>query len=150
MSIKSNLISVFFLVFFWLKNLKVEALIRSVERNNIYLMIIENYSQSKREKMCLYLIYNILASSSKITTPRANTRAFHAHLSHFEINRLSRPKASRVPNSFNMFFSRSSNFLLLLCGISNVCFTCATASSIQTFLPDVFRCHCIPTTVFQH
>ena len=102
-------------------------------------MIIENYSQSKREKMCLYLIYNILASSSKITTPRANTRAFHAHLSHFEINRLSRPKASRVPNSFNMFFSRSSNFLLLLCGISNVCFTCATASSIQTFLPDVVK-----------
>ncbi len=27
----------------------------------------------------------------------------------------------------------------MLCGISNVCFTCATASSIQTSLPDVVR-----------
>ena len=38
-----------------------------------------------------------------------------------------------------MLFNNRSTLLLLLCGISNVCFTRATGSSIQTSLPDVVK-----------
>ena len=51
--------------------------------------------------------------------------------------RHARQRTTRTP--FKMLFNNRSNLLLLLFGISNVCFTRATASSIQTSLPDVVK-----------